>query len=181
MLCALVFIFTSDSSALLGRPCCGLSIWLSLLVIYTFLSLCQFFSREKGQNTKILEACHCAWHENGHRRLFGAQSINAERASQASKYFDINFRACYTFYLYFRWTSIVFGVCSWSKRPIDVNSWHADLVLQATWKWSSWRLIRESRTARMSALFWQIFTCTSTKCRRKSIWRYCLINAKRLN
>ena len=31
MLCAPVFIFTSDSSALLGRPRCGLLIWLLLL------------------------------------------------------------------------------------------------------------------------------------------------------
>ena len=43
MLCAPLFIFTSSSSALLGRPRCGLSIWLSLLachIQYTFQSLC---------------------------------------------------------------------------------------------------------------------------------------------
>ena len=49
MLCAPVFIFTSSSSALLGLPRCGLSIWLSLL---------QFFSRENEQNLNILEVHH---------------------------------------------------------------------------------------------------------------------------
>ena len=34
MLCAPVFIFTSGSSALLGCPHCGLSIWLSLCTIF---------------------------------------------------------------------------------------------------------------------------------------------------
>ena len=37
MLCAPAFIFTSCSSALLGRPRCGLSIWLSLHVIFNTL------------------------------------------------------------------------------------------------------------------------------------------------
>ena len=37
MLCTPVFIFTSGSSALLGHPCCGLSIWLSLLAIFNTL------------------------------------------------------------------------------------------------------------------------------------------------
>ena len=40
-----------------------------------FMSL--FFSRENGQNTKILEVRH----ENGRRRVLGAQSIDTERAS----------------------------------------------------------------------------------------------------
>ena len=37
MLCAPVFIFTSGSSALLGRPRCGWSIWLSLLALFNTL------------------------------------------------------------------------------------------------------------------------------------------------
>ena len=37
MLCAPVFIFTFGSSALLGRPRCGLSIWQSLLAIFNTL------------------------------------------------------------------------------------------------------------------------------------------------
>ena len=37
---------------------------------YTFLSLCQFFSRQNGQNTKILVS-----YQNGRRQLLGAQSI----------------------------------------------------------------------------------------------------------
>ena len=44
---------------------------------YTFLSLCQFVSRENGQNTRILQVRHfCII-----RRLVGAQSINTERGS----------------------------------------------------------------------------------------------------
>ena len=46
--------------------CCGLK-----------MTLCQFVSREDGQNTNILEV----WYQNGRRRLLGAQSINTERAS----------------------------------------------------------------------------------------------------
>ena len=41
-----------------------------------FMSL--FFSRENGQNTKILEVRHF---QNGRRRVLGAQSIDTERAS----------------------------------------------------------------------------------------------------
>ena len=37
MLCTPVFMFTSGSSAFLGRPCCGLSIWLSLLATFNTL------------------------------------------------------------------------------------------------------------------------------------------------
>ena len=76
-----VFIFTSGSSAILGRSCCGLSIWLSLLAIFNTLiiSLYQFVSRENGQNTKILVIFRMM--RNGHRRLLGVQSINTERTS----------------------------------------------------------------------------------------------------
>ena len=54
MLCALVFIFTSGSSALLERP----MLWFIDLTVatcyiqYTFLSLCQFFSRENEKKKK---------------------------------------------------------------------------------------------------------------------------------
>ena len=46
---------------------------------YTFLNLCRFFSRENGQNTKILEVRY-------HTKMAadvntGTQSINTERAS----------------------------------------------------------------------------------------------------
>ena len=37
MLCAPVFIFTSGSSALLGHPSCGFSVWLSLVAIFSTL------------------------------------------------------------------------------------------------------------------------------------------------
>ena len=84
MLCAPVFIFTSGSSALLGRPCCGLSIWLSLLAIFnnTFwvyaicLFVCLFVCLyvclfRRHENTFV-------WYENGRQRFLGAQSINTE-------------------------------------------------------------------------------------------------------
>ena len=60
MLCTPVFIFISSSLALLERPRCGLSIWLSQLAIFdTLFRVCQFlFSRENGQNKKILEVLH---------------------------------------------------------------------------------------------------------------------------
>ena len=52
MLCTPVFIFTSGSSLLVGRPRCGLFIWLSLLVIfYIFLSFCHLF-HEKTDETR---------------------------------------------------------------------------------------------------------------------------------
>ena len=59
MLCAPVFIFTSGSSALLGRPRCGYRSdchYLPYSIHFSeFMSIC---SRENGQNTKILEVCH---------------------------------------------------------------------------------------------------------------------------
>ena len=86
MLCVSVFIFISGSWALLGCPHYGLLIWLSLPshIQHTFLRLCQCFSRENGQNTKILKIRHFRMIQNGCRQLLGAQSINTERASLAS-------------------------------------------------------------------------------------------------
>ena len=56
MLCVPVFIFTSSSSALLGRLLWFIDLTVATCHIqYTFLSLCQFFSQENGQNTKILK------------------------------------------------------------------------------------------------------------------------------
>ena len=84
MLCTLISIFTSGSSALLLR---APTLWFIDLTVatchiqYTFLSLCQFVSRENGQNRKILKVCHFRMIQNGHRRLLGAQSINTERTS----------------------------------------------------------------------------------------------------
>ena len=83
MLCAPVFLFTSDSSALLGRPRCGLSIWLSLLAIFNtlFWLYVNFFFHEKTDKTrKYSKSDILVWYENDHRRLQGAQSINTERA-----------------------------------------------------------------------------------------------------
>ena len=73
-----VFIFTSGSSALRAPTLWFIDLTVATYHIqYTFLSLCHFFSRENGQNTKMLEVSY----ENGRRRLLGAQSINTERAS----------------------------------------------------------------------------------------------------
>ena len=62
MLCTPVFIFTSGSSAHLGRPRCGLSIWLPLLAIFnTPFWVYAFFINEKTAKTaktKILEVRH---------------------------------------------------------------------------------------------------------------------------
>ena len=55
-----------------------------------------FFSREKGQNTKILKV----WYENGRRWLLGMQSINTERASLTDS-------------LHFHSQPSVFFVCTW--------------------------------------------------------------------
>ena len=54
MLCTPVSLFTSGSSAPLGRPRCGLLIWLSLLPYSIhFSELVPIFSKENRQNTKI--------------------------------------------------------------------------------------------------------------------------------
>ena len=60
MLCAPVLIFTSGSSALLGRPRCGLSIWLSLLAIFkTLFWVCANLLNEKTDKTlKYSEGRH---------------------------------------------------------------------------------------------------------------------------
>ena len=59
MLCAPVFIFISGSSALLGYPHCGLSIWLSLLAIFNTHFFMPFFFHEKTEkNMKMLEGRH---------------------------------------------------------------------------------------------------------------------------
>ena len=60
MLCAPVFIFASGSSALLGRPCCGLSIWLSLLAIFNtlFWVYVNFFHEKTNKTRKTLEVRH---------------------------------------------------------------------------------------------------------------------------
>ena len=73
-----VFIFTSSSSALLGRPRCALSIWLSLLAVFNTLfwvyaNLFVFTrKRTKHENTSHV------WYQNSRGRLLGAQS--SERA-----------------------------------------------------------------------------------------------------
>ena len=83
MLCAPVFIFTSGSSALLGRPRCGLSIWLSLLAIFNtlFWVYVNLFHEKTDKTWKYSKSAIFVWYENGCRRLLGAQSINTERAS----------------------------------------------------------------------------------------------------
>ena len=50
MLCKPVFIFTSSSSAILGRPHCGLSIWLSLLTLFWVYAI--FIFHEKTDTTR---------------------------------------------------------------------------------------------------------------------------------
>ena len=80
MLCTPVSIFTSGSSALLGRPRCGLSIWLSLLAIFNtlFWVYANFFHKKTDKRRKYSKSAIFASYENDCRRLLGAQSINAE-------------------------------------------------------------------------------------------------------
>ena len=64
VLYAPVFIFTSDTSALLGHPWCGLSIFTvsTCHIQYTFLSLWPFFfSQENRQNTKNIRSLPCSY------------------------------------------------------------------------------------------------------------------------
>ena len=103
MLCAPVFIFTSGSSALLGWPCCGLSIWLSLLAIFNTLSWVYVnLSHEKTSSNSAI----FVWYENGRRRILGAQSINTESARTCSRlaikhtvlfYISLNLKQLWTF------------------------------------------------------------------------------------
>ena len=83
MLCPPVFISTSGCSALLGRPRCGLSIWLLLIAIFnTLFWVCaNFFHDKTGKTRKYSKSAIFLWYENGCRQLLGAQSINTERAS----------------------------------------------------------------------------------------------------
>ena len=71
MLCTPVFIFKSGSSALLGRPHCGLSSWLSLLAITqcTFLSLYHF--RKQTKHEKTPQFSYHAWYKNSRCQLLG--------------------------------------------------------------------------------------------------------------
>ena len=81
MLCA--FLFTSGSSALLGRPRCGLSMWLSLLAIFNtlFWVYANLFHEKTDKTRKYSKSAIFVWYENGRRWLLGAQSINTERVS----------------------------------------------------------------------------------------------------
>ena len=85
MLCAPVFIFTSGSSALLGRPRCGLSIWLSLLAIFNTGVYANFFHEKTDKTGKYSKSAIFDWCENGRRLLLGAQSISTERATLKNK------------------------------------------------------------------------------------------------
>ena len=80
MLCAPVFIFTSGSSALLGRPRCALWIWWSLLAIFNILFwvYASCFHEKMNKTRKYSKSAILVSYENGSRRLQGAQSINCE-------------------------------------------------------------------------------------------------------
>ena len=86
MLCAPVFKFTSGSSALLGHPRCGLSIWLLLLAIFNtlFWVYANLFNEKTDKTRKYAKSAIFVWYENGCWGLLGAQSINSEQ------------RPCYT-------------------------------------------------------------------------------------
>ena len=74
MLCTPVFIFTSSSSALLGRPRCGLSIWLSLLIFNTlFWVYANIFHKKTDKTWKNSKSAIFVWYKNGHWWLPGVQ------------------------------------------------------------------------------------------------------------
>ena len=78
MLCAPVLTFTSSSSALLGCPRCGLSIWLSLLATLNTLFWVygkSFFHEKIDKARKYSKSAIFVWYENGRRQLLGTQSI----------------------------------------------------------------------------------------------------------
>ena len=67
MLCTPVFIFASDSSALLGRPRCGLSICLSLLAIFStpfwvYANICHEKTDKTRECSKAVHPCLTAIH-----------------------------------------------------------------------------------------------------------------------
>ena len=89
MLCTPGFTYSRQLSSFNRAP----TLWFIDLTVatchirYTFLSLCQLFSGENGQKTKIVEVRHFVWYENGgenagRQRLLGAQST--ERAHLTS-------------------------------------------------------------------------------------------------
>ena len=79
LLWAPVFIFTSGSSALLGRPRCGLSVRLLLLSIFnTLFGIYVNVFHEKTDKTRKYSKAETKMAADG---LSGAQSINTERAS----------------------------------------------------------------------------------------------------
>ena len=62
MLCTPVFIFSSSSSALLGRPRCGLSIWLSLLAIFnTLFWVSVNLFHEKTDKHESIQSWPCSY------------------------------------------------------------------------------------------------------------------------
>ena len=67
---ATVFIFTSSSSALLGRPRCSLSIWLSLLAIFNtlFWVYADLFHEKTDERRKYSKSAIFVWYENGRPR-----------------------------------------------------------------------------------------------------------------
>ena len=87
-LCTPVFIFTIGSSALLGCPCCGLSIWLLLLAIFNTLFWVYAPQNFHEKTRKYSKSAIFIWYENGRWWLLGAQSINTESASEEKKPFQ---------------------------------------------------------------------------------------------
>ena len=72
-----------------GRPR-GLSIWLLLLAIFNtlFWVYVNFFQEKTDKTRKYSKSAIFVWHENGRRRLLGAQSIDTEIASLNSTTID---------------------------------------------------------------------------------------------
>ena len=121
-LCACVYIYIRQLSSFRTPMLWFIDLTVATCHIqYTFLSLCQFVSRENGQNRKILKVCHFRMIQNGHRRLLGAQSINTERTSLICTLPLSSAKDLLGFYLGLR---ICFGVKDGCKMQ---QSWHESI------------------------------------------------------
>ena len=117
--CAPVFIFTTGSSTLLGRPRCGLSIWLSLLAIFNtlFWVYANLFHEKTDKTRKYSKSAILVWYENSRRRLLGAQSINSERVSLTK------LSVAYAFRRAFRSRSFIFKLVEMFLSVLDFVPW----------------------------------------------------------
>ena len=102
MLCAPVFIFHNRQLSSFRAP----MLWLIDLSVatcqiqFTVLSLCLFFHEKADKTRKYLKPAIFVWHENGRRRLLGAQCINTERTSLVFDTFFVTHAHCFFVFVF---------------------------------------------------------------------------------